>query len=238
MAYPRPPRHQRSWRSIDHFFVGQQRSDRKAQFEAMHERLTHLDDCIDTVQKLVIGKAVTREELVAMKAEINETFTRMRAAVSQEANSLHQRIMRLESPHFAKGWRMLGFGIRGILREINDNLKHIRQSQTRMENKMSQMDDEITQLKQDVAAERTAVDSAKAMIEGFAAQLQMAVNEARQAGATQEQLQGLQDLHAAVTEQTSDLAQAVANQSPPATGGTSGGSTGGTDTVPVVALRP
>jgi chromosome segregation ATPase len=125
---------------------------------------------------------------------------------------------------------VLGFGIRGVLREINDNLKHIRQSQTRMENKMSQMDDEITQLKQDVAAERTAVDSAKAMIEGFAGQLQAAVNEARQAGATQEQLQGLQDLHAAVTEQTSDLAQAVANQSPLATGGTSAGSaSGGTD---------
>jgi hypothetical protein len=84
------------------FFVGQQRLDRKAQFEAMHERLTHLDDCIDTVQKLVIGKAVTREELVAMKAEINETLTRMRAAVSIETSGLHDRLMRLERPHFQR----------------------------------------------------------------------------------------------------------------------------------------
>jgi hypothetical protein len=85
------------------FFVGQQRSDRKAQFDAMHERLSHLDDCIDTVQKLVIGKAVTREELAIMKADLTETLNRMRSAISQETSGLNQRIMRLESPHFAKG---------------------------------------------------------------------------------------------------------------------------------------
>jgi chromosome segregation ATPase len=126
---------------------------------------------------------------------------------------------------------MLTFGIRGILREINDNLKHIRYSQTRMEHKMAQMDDEIQTLKNDVAAERTAVDSATALISGFAAQLQAAVQAAQNAGATPEQLQELQDLHDALSQQTQDLANAVASQSPPATGGTSGGSTGGTDTV-------
>jgi hypothetical protein len=85
------------------FFVSMQRADRKAQFQEMHERLSHLDDCIDTVQKLVIGKAVTREELVIMKADLTDTLNRMRLAISQEANSMNQRIMRLESPHFAKG---------------------------------------------------------------------------------------------------------------------------------------
>jgi hypothetical protein len=69
----------------------------------MHERLSHLDDCIDTVQKLVIGKAVTREELAIMKADLTETLNRMRSAISQETSGLNQRIMRLESPHFAKG---------------------------------------------------------------------------------------------------------------------------------------
>lgn len=116
---------------------------------------------------------------------------------------------------------MLTFGLRGILREINDNLKHIRYSQTRMENKMSQMDDEIAQIKSDVAAERTAVDSATALISGFAAQLQAAVQAAQDAGATPQQLQDLTDLHTALTQQTSDLANAVASQAPSGGGGTS-----------------
>jgi hypothetical protein len=122
---------------------------------------------------------------------------------------------------------MLAFGIRGILKGIDWKLQHIFEAVTLMERKMSQMDDEITQIKQDVAAERTAVDSATTLIGGFAAKLDAAVQAARDAGATPQQLQDLNDLHTALTQQTSDLAAAVATQSPPATGGTSGGSTGG-----------
>jgi Mg2+ and Co2+ transporter CorA len=125
---------------------------------------------------------------------------------------------------------MLAFGIRSILRSIDWKLQHIHDIVQSMELKMTQMSDEIQTLKDDVAAERTAVDSATALISGFAAQLQAAVQAAQDAGATPQQLQDLTDLHTALTQQTTDLASAVANQSPPATGGTSGGSTGGTDT--------
>jgi hypothetical protein len=91
---------------------------------------------------------------------------------------------------------------------------------------MSQMDDEIQQLTTDVAAERTAVDSAVALIQGFTTQLQNAVDAALAAGATPQQLQSITDLHTAVTQQTQDIAQAVASQAP--AGGTPPGATPGT----------
>jgi Mg2+ and Co2+ transporter CorA len=122
---------------------------------------------------------------------------------------------------------MLNFGMRSILRSIDWKLQHIHDIVQNMERQMTQMSDEIQTLKNDVAAERTAVDSATALISGFAAQLQAAVQAAQDAGATPQQLQDLTDLHTALTQQTSDLASAVATQSPPATGGTGGGSTGG-----------
>lgn len=76
---------------------------------------------------------------------------------------------------------------------------------------MSQLSDEIQALQADVAAEKTVVDSAVALINGFAAKLQAAIDAATAAGATAEQLQNLTDLHTSVTAQTTDLATAVAN---------------------------
>src|SRR6266550_5129822 len=99
---------------------------------------------------------------------------------------------------------MLTFETRRILREINWKLQHIFEAVTQMELKMSQMDDEITQIKQDVAAERTAVDSATALIGGIAAQIRSAVDAALAAGATPAQLQDFTDLHASMTQQTQD----------------------------------
>jgi hypothetical protein len=74
--------------------------DRKERFDAIHERLNHLDDCMDTTQKLVIGKAATREDIASLKAEVIETMNRMRAAISAETTGLNGRIMRLEDRAF------------------------------------------------------------------------------------------------------------------------------------------
>lgn len=81
---------------------------------------------------------------------------------------------------------------------------------------MSQMDDEITQLTADVAAERTVVDSAVKALTGIPALVQKAVDDALAAGATPAQLQSLTDLHAAVTQQATDLANAIPANTPAA----------------------
>lgn len=81
----------------------QARTDRKAKFQEMHERLDHLDSCVDNVRSVVIGKGVTRDDLLAFKAEITEIITRQRLAISAETTGLHDRIMRLESPFFHRG---------------------------------------------------------------------------------------------------------------------------------------
>jgi hypothetical protein len=84
------------------FNMTRQDRDRSIKFEEVHKRLDHLDDCVDTTQKLVLGKAVTREDFASMKAEINETLTRMRTAISIETTGLHDRIMRVENQYFRK----------------------------------------------------------------------------------------------------------------------------------------
>jgi hypothetical protein len=81
---------------------------------------------------------------------------------------------------------------------------------------MSQMDDEITQLVADVAAERNLIDKATALISGFPAAIQKAVDDALAAGATPQQLQTLTDLHAAIGQQSTDLTNAIATNTPPA----------------------
>jgi ferritin-like protein len=80
----------------------QARADRKAKFEEMHERLTHLDTCLDDVRNVVIGSGVTRADLVAFKADITEIISRQRLAISAETTGLHDRIMRVENYFFAQ----------------------------------------------------------------------------------------------------------------------------------------
>lgn len=84
------------------WILTQARADRKAKFEEMHERLNHLDTCVDDVRNVVVGSAVTRGELMAFKADITEIISRQRIAISTESNGLHERIMRLESYFFAQ----------------------------------------------------------------------------------------------------------------------------------------
>lgn len=66
----------------------------------LSEKLTHLDNCLDNVRNIVLSKGVTREDFERFRAEINETITRVRGAVSAETTGLHDRIMRLEAPWF------------------------------------------------------------------------------------------------------------------------------------------
>jgi hypothetical protein len=82
------------------FFMARASTDRETKFREVHLRLNHFDDCIDTLQKVVLGKAATREDMLGLKAEITDIINRQRLAISQETNALHQRIMRLENRSF------------------------------------------------------------------------------------------------------------------------------------------
>jgi hypothetical protein len=84
------------------FFMTRASADRKAKFDEMHTRLNHLDDCLDLVQKVVLGKAATREDMLALKSEVNEIINRQRIAISAEMNAVNMRIQRLENPYFGK----------------------------------------------------------------------------------------------------------------------------------------
>lgn len=72
------------------------------------------------------------------------------------------------------------------------------------------LQDAITALQAEVAAESNVIDSAVALINGFAAQLAAAIAAATAAGATAVQLQALSDLGASIDTKTAELAAAVA----------------------------
>jgi len=79
---------------------------------------------------------------------------------------------------------------------------------------MAAIDDNITKLQADVSAENTVIDSAVALINGFASQLAAAVSAAQSAGATPAQLQSLTDLSTSIESKTQALATAVASGTP------------------------
>ncbi len=81
---------------------------------------------------------------------------------------------------------------------------------------MSKFDDSIAQLKTDVTNLTTAEQSAIALINGIKGQIDAAVQAALAAGATDVQLAALKDLSVAVETGASDLAAAVAANTPPA----------------------
>jgi hypothetical protein len=66
----------------------------------MHERLTHLDACIDDLKIKVLGESASRTELSALRADVIETINRIRTAISVDTSGLHDRIMRLEDVKF------------------------------------------------------------------------------------------------------------------------------------------
>lgn len=97
---------------------------------------------------------------------------------------------------------------RHLLRDILDKL-------TSMETKMTQMDDDITALQASVTQENTVIDGAVALINGFSARLQAAIDAATAAGATPAQMQAVTDLKTAVDTKGSELAAAVTANTPP-----------------------
>lgn len=79
---------------------------------------------------------------------------------------------------------------------------------------MSQMDDNIAALQASVANLVTVDESAIMLIRGIGAQIQTAVDAALAQGATQAQLQALVDLKATIDAKDTDLAAAVAENTP------------------------
>jgi hypothetical protein len=82
------------------FIITRAANHREAMHNDLSERLIHLDNCLDDVRNIVLSKGVTREDFERFRAEINETMTRQRGAISTETAGLHDRIMRLEAPWF------------------------------------------------------------------------------------------------------------------------------------------
>lgn len=97
---------------------------------------------------------------------------------------------------------------------ITRQLEKLTHQIERQSRHMSQLTDEIAALQADVQAETTVNQSAITLINGFAQQLADAIAAAQNAGATPEALQALNDLHAAVTDNTAQLAAAM-NPPPP-----------------------
>jgi hypothetical protein len=78
----------------------------------------------------------------------------------------------------------------------------------------SSLDTEITTLTTDVSNDTSVEQSATTLINGFAARLQAAIDAATAAGATPAQLTSLDGLHTQLTQNASDLAAAVAANTP------------------------
>ena len=81
---------------------------------------------------------------------------------------------------------------------------------------MAALDDKIAALQTEVANNTTVEKSALALINGFAAQLAAAVAAAQAAGATTAQLQAITDLQTTLASNDTELASAVAANTPAA----------------------
>lgn len=106
------------------------------------------------------------------------------------------------------------------LQDIRISLLEIRQSIRNLHGVVTAMSatlaDQIQALQADVTAENTVIDSAVALINGFAAQLAAAIAAATAAGATAEQLQALADLGTSINDRSAGLSAAVAANTPAA----------------------
>ena len=80
--------------------LNRQDAHRQGFREEMHERLSHLDQCVDDLKRQVLGEVASRGELAAAEARVADALNRMRAAISNDTTGLHDRIMRLED------WRL------------------------------------------------------------------------------------------------------------------------------------
>lgn len=102
--------------------------------------------------------------------------------------------------------------ILGQLTEINHKLHHLE----KLEKKMSVLDDNIAELRTEVANNTTIAKSAVALLKGIPALIDAAVQKALAAGATEEELAALKDLSTSLKQNDTDLAAAIAENTPQA----------------------
>ena len=92
-----------------------------------------------------------------------------------------------------------------------DSLTALIQALTqKVDNMAGELDAAITRLTTDVSGLTDVVTSAATLLDGLSAELQKALDEARAAGATPDQLQAIADVDSRITSQRDALAQAVA----------------------------
>lgn len=70
--------------------LSKQDTDRAVRFREMHNRMDHLDECIDGMQRVVTGGMMTRVEVTAALLDLRE-------GIASDTRGLHDRIMRLEN---------------------------------------------------------------------------------------------------------------------------------------------
>lgn len=98
--------------------------------------------------------------------------------------------------------------------------QEVLQTLDRLERKidkfMAALDDKILALQNEVAENTTVEKSAVALLQGLSTQLAAAIAAAANAGATPAQLQSLTDLQTALNANDTDLAKAIAANTPAA----------------------
>lgn len=80
--------------------LNRQDADRQLLRTEIHDRLGHIDDCIDSLRARVVGETCTRADLSTLEARVEGTINRMRLAISNDTKGLHDRVLRLEDPFF------------------------------------------------------------------------------------------------------------------------------------------
>lgn len=85
------------------FQLNRQESIRKKQFDDIHERMSHLDSCFDTVRQRLYQEVANKAELREIKADTLEALNRMRAAISNETSRIETRVTRIEDKYLRDG---------------------------------------------------------------------------------------------------------------------------------------
>lgn len=92
----------------------------------------------------------------------------------------------------------------------------IRQLQQQVQTMSDRIDTELSSLQADVAAQGTVIASATTAFRGLSDQLAAALEQARNAGATENQLAAVTSVHQAVLANTANLAAAIPQNTPSA----------------------
>jgi methyl-accepting chemotaxis protein len=113
----------------------------------------------------------------------------------------------------------------GLLEAIDQLREELREEIRIMSDSITQ---ELQQLVQNVQRLTDANASAEALLKGLHDSLDAALANAQNAGVDPQDLQELHDLNSQIAARTNELAQAVVQNTPAASGGGATGATGGT----------